>query len=66
MAVYDDPASVVVSEEVLANGFHCLAGSPSCPLWGISLYDPDCEMAVDGSCYLTFVSINISAYASMG
>ena len=53
VAVYDDPASVIVPEEVQTNGFHCLAGSPSCSLGGISLYDPDCEMAVDGSCYLT-------------
>jgi len=52
VAVYDDPASVLVPEEVQTNGFHCLAGSASCSLGGISLYDPDCEMAVDGSCYL--------------
>ncbi|CAE7277194.1 unnamed protein product [Symbiodinium pilosum] len=60
VAVYDDPASVIVPQDIQTNGFPCLAGSPSCSLGGISLYDPDCEMAVDGSCYLK-LELNVTA-----
>ena len=50
--MHDDPLLVTVSEDVQSNGFQCVAGSSSCSLAGLSVSDPDCEMTVDGSCFL--------------
>jgi len=58
-AVHDDPLLVTVSEDVQSNGFQCVAGSSSCSLAGLSVSDPDCEMTVDGSCFLR-VELNVT------
>ncbi|CAK9082964.1 unnamed protein product [Durusdinium trenchii] len=50
--VFNDPASVMVLDSIKNSGYQCQAASASCSLAGISLYDPDCESAVDGSCFL--------------
>eukprot|EP00930_Biecheleria_cincta_P038907 TRINITY_DN26756_c0_g3_i1.p1 TRINITY_DN26756_c0_g3~~TRINITY_DN26756_c0_g3_i1.p1 ORF type:complete len:2437 (+),score=322.57 TRINITY_DN26756_c0_g3_i1:864-7313(+) len=51
-AVYDDPASIFIPDEFQTRGLLCAEGAFSCSLQGITVYDPDCAMAVDGSCYL--------------
>lgn len=59
--VFNDPPQVLLTEELLAFGIGCVEGSFGCALKGVSVYDPDCEQVVDGSCYL-----NLSLTPSVG
>jgi len=62
VASFTDPASIIISEAFKENGLVCEEGVESCPMLGLSVYDPDCEQVVDGSCYL---SLNVTVTHGM-